>query len=390
MLSKIVFARLTSACVVASLLLISACSSTPEDESLLPAELIDFAAIAKVKKQWSTRVGDGQGGKYNRLQPVIVEDVIYAASAEGEIVALNKDDGKRIWKIDLDEALSGGVGATSRQLFVGSVNGEVIAIDTATGEEQWRADVKSEILAAPASRANVVAVQAFDGNIYGLSTEDGSRLWRYDSSRPVLTLRASATPVIRDNTVYAGLSNGRVVALDLNSGQVRWEARIAIPQGDSEIERIVDVNGSPLVMNNEIYAISYQGRLLRMDRSSGRPQWAFKASSDGGLSEGFGNVYFTADDGSIFAVNRDSGSLTWQQTLLANRQLSSPTAFSNYVIVGDFEGYLHVLSQVDGQMVARTKLGSDGIRARIISDGRLIYVFGNKGHLTAYRISRNK
>jgi outer membrane protein assembly factor BamB len=206
----------------------------------------------------------------------------------------------------------------------------------------------------------------------------------------VLTLRASATPVIRDNTVYAGLSNGRVVALDLNSGQVRWEARIAIPQGDSEIERIVDVNGSPLVMNNEIYAISYQGRLLRMDRSSGRPQWAFKASSDGGLSEGFGNVYFTADDGSIFAVNRDSGSLTWQQTLLANRQLSSPTAFSNYVIVGDFEGYLHVLSQVDGQMVARTKLGSDGIRARIISDGRLIYVFGNKGHLTAYRISRNK
>jgi outer membrane protein assembly factor BamB len=321
---------------------------------------------------------------------VIVDDGIYAASAEGEIVALNKDDGKRIWKIDLDEALSGGVGATSRQLFVGSVNGEVIAIDTATGEEQWRADVKSEILAAPASRANVVAVQAFDGNIYGLSTEDGSRLWRYDSSRPVLTLRASATPVIRDNTVYAGLSNGRVVALDLNSGQVRWEARIAIPQGDSEIERIVDVNGSPLVMNNEIYAISYQGRLLRMDRSSGRSQWAFKASSDGGLSEGFGNVYFTADDGSIFAVNRDSGSLTWQQTLLANRQLSSPTAFSNYVIVGDFEGYLHVLSQVDGQMVARTKLGSDGIRARIISDGRLIYVFGNKGHLTAYRISRNK
>ncbi|CAH0992658.1 Outer membrane protein assembly factor BamB [Sinobacterium norvegicum] len=388
MLSKTVFGRLTSACFVASLLTISACSSTPEDESLLPAELIDFEATAKLTKQWSTRVGDGQGGKYNRLQPVIVEDVIYAASAEGEIVALNKGDGKRLWKTDLDEGLSGGVGATSRQLFVGSVNGEVIAVDALTGEEQWRADVKSEILAAPASRGNVVAVQAFDGNIYGLSTEDGSRLWRYDSSRPVLTLRASAAPVIRDNTVYAGLANGRVVALDLNSGQVRWEARVAIPQGDSEIERIVDVNGSPLVMSNEIYAISYQGRLLRIDRSSGRPQWEFKASSDGGLSEGFGNVYFSGQDGSIFAVNRDTGSLTWEQTLLANRQLSTPKAYSNYVIVGDFEGYLHVLSQVDGQMVARTKLGSDGIRADILSDGKLIYVFGNKGHLTAYRIKR--
>ncbi|ROS05164.1 Beta-barrel assembly machine subunit BamB [Sinobacterium caligoides] len=378
--------RLSVLCLALPLLWLSGCSSTPENEALKPAELLEFDASAELDKEWSTRVGDGQGGKFNRLQPVIRDGIIYAASADGEIVALRSDDGEEVWEIDVDEPLSGGVGLGDSLLFVGTPNGEVIAFDQLTGEEQWRSDVKSEVLSAPVGRYGIVVVQAFDGNIYGLDASDGSRSWRYDSSRPVLTLRASATPVIVEDTVYAGLANGREVALDLSSGQVKWEARVAIPQGESEIERIVDVNDSPLIINSELYAVSYQGRLLKMDRSSGRPAWEFKASSDGGLAEGFGNVYFSSADGSVVAVNRENGSVTWEQTQLANRQLSSPTAYDNYVIVGDFEGYIHVLSQVDGSMVAREDLGSDGIRSRILTDDGLIYVFGNDGHLVAYKI----
>ncbi len=368
------------------LIVLTGCSSTPENEALEPAPLVSFEATAELDEVWNESIGNGQGGLYNRLQPVIRGEVIYAASADGEVKALATPTGEELWEIDIDQSISGGVGMGDKQLYIATPNGDVIALDILNGRELWRASVSSEVLSAPMSSVGTVVVQTFDGHVYGLDSTDGERLWQYKSSRPSLTLRASATPVIQGDTVFAGLSNGRVVALDLESGQVKWEARVAVPQGESEIERIVDVNGSPLLINSELYAISYQGRLLRLDRNTGRILWSLEASSDSGLTEGFGNIYYSSAKGSVVAVNRANGSITWQQTQLARRFLSPPTAYDNYIIVGDLEGYVHVLSQLDGSMVARDEIGDGGVRVRILADNGLLYVFGNEGDLVAYKI----
>jgi outer membrane protein assembly factor BamB len=187
--------------------------------------------------------------------------------------------------------------------------------------------------------------------------------------------------------VYAGFANGRVLAFDSETGAIRWEARVAISQGRSEIERIVDVDGSMELIGNELYAASYQGRIVGIDITNGRKLWQQDISSYAGVAQGFGNVYVSDDDGTLTAFLRNGQGVRWEQEALGFRNLSRPTTVSSYVAVADFEGVVHLLSQVDGEFVGRVKADGDGVRADMLSDGNLLYVFGNSGKLTAYEIT---
>ena len=202
-----------------------------------------------------------------------------------------------------------------------------------------------------------------------------------------LTLRGTGTPILADGRVFAGFATGRVMAFDARSGSIEWEARVAIPQGRSEIERIVDIDGTMALVGGELYAASYQGRIAAIEARSGNRVWQRDVSSFAGVSQGFSNVYVAEDNGSVKAFLRNGQGLRWEQDALAYRELSRPTPVSSYLAVADFEGYLHLLSQVDGSFVARLKVDGDGARADMHSDGRILYVYGNSGKLMAYEIS---
>jgi outer membrane protein assembly factor BamB len=359
-----------------------------DDEDLTaPAELTDFEEQVRIKKLWSTGVGNGQGKGLYKIGPVVQGDKLYAASSDGRIVVVSRDTGKTLLKEDLDRTLSGGVGIYGDVLLLGSSEGKVVAVDADTAEELWSTQLTGEVLAAPQGDGRTVIAQTYDGKLAGLDFDSGELLWTYDSNVPVLTIRGTSTPLLQDGVAYAGFANGRVLALDARTGAIVWEVRVAISQGRSEIERIVDVDGTMELLGNDLFAASYQGRLVAIDVANGRKSWQQEISSVSGVSQGFGNVYAADDDGTVYAFLRTGAGVRWSQGELAYRELSRPTPVSSYVAVGDFEGYVHILSQVDGSIVGRMKVDGDGVRADMLSDDNVLYVFGNGGKLVAYEIT---
>ena len=365
---------------------ISGWFDSDDDDPMAPMALSDITETVKIKKLWSVGVGDGQGDGFYRLQPAISGEVIYAASADGEVVAVDRKRGKTLWEVDLDISLSGGVGVYNDVLLLGSSEGLVLKLDANTGEQLWTTMLTGEILSPPQANGKVVVAQTYNGKLQGLDFATGQLLWTYNSKVPVLTLRGTSVPIMENNRVYAGFASGRVLAFDAQTGSIVWDGRVAIPQGRSEIERIVDVDGTMELAGNELYAVSYQGSVVAIDVESGRKIWQQKASSFSGVSLGFGNVYAADEDGTLNAFMRNGEGVRWSQGALGYRQLSRPTPVGSYVTVGDFEGYLHVLSQVDGDFVGRVRVDSDGVRADMLSEDGILYVFANDGELVAYEI----
>lgn len=364
-------------------LIINGCSSNKE---LPPAKLVDFNPEITLSTVWSRSVGDGQGDLYNRLTPAIDGGVIYAAGADGVVMAINRFTGDVKWKKKLKKPISGGVSASNGVVLMGTMKGEIIALDSATGDERWTAKVNSDVLSPPVTNGNEVIVQTGADSLFAFSITTGAPLWRYDNSPAILTLRGTSTPLITQNMAIFGLSTGQVIALDVKRGTPVWTQVIAIPKGRSELERMVDINGRLLLQGKTLYVVTYQGQLAAVDIDSGRAIWQRGASSYTDLSLYMGNLYLSLADGSVQSINDTNSSERWINSQLLRRQLSGPAIFNNYVAVGDFEGYLHVLSQIDGHFVGRRKIDGDGVRVQPIIVDNMMYVYGNSGKLVALTI----
>lgn len=364
--------------------------SSDDEDPREPVELEKIVEKVKFRKIWSTSIGDGQGEGLYKLTPVLAKDRIYAASSDGVVLAVDSASGKEIWEVELEVDLSAGVGRFEGSLFVGTSEGYVTRLSAEDGSEVWSTRLQGEVLSAPQGDGKVVVAQTYDGRLQGLDFSSGEKLWVHDSNVPVLTVRGTSTPILSNGIVYAGFANGRVLAFNASTGAILWEARVAISQGRSEIERIVDVDGTMVLVGNELYAASYQGRLVGIDISNGRKIWQKDASSYSGVSQGFGNIYISDESGALTAYLRNGQGIRWEQGALGFRNLSRPTPVNSYVAVADFEGYVHLVSQVDGEFVGRTKTDGDGVRADMIGDGNILYVYGNGGKLFAYEISNKE
>jgi outer membrane protein assembly factor BamB len=355
-------------------------------DATAPVELTDIVETVELDRRWSTSVGDGQGDGLYRINPLLDKGVIYAASADGELLAVNADTGRKQWQTDLELPISGGVGKYEDSLFLGGADGLVFRLNAEDGSEVWRATVSGEVLAAPQGNGRVVIAQSYDGKLTGFDFETGEKLWSYTSDVPVLTLRGTSTPILIGDVAVAAFADGKVVAVSTESGNVVWEARVAVSQGRSEIERIVDIDGTMALQGSELFVAAYQGRIVAIDTRAGRKLWQRNVSAVSGVALGFGNVYVADEDGTLSAFLRNGQGIRWQNIELGYRELSRPTPISSYVAVVDFAGYLHLFSQVDGQIVGRERPDSDGARADMIANGNTLYVYGNSGDLIAYDI----
>jgi outer membrane protein assembly factor BamB len=334
-------------------------------------------------------VGNGQGDNYTRIIPAVDRGVVYAASENGTVVAVDLSSGDVIWRERLDDVtLTGGVGAGGGLVAVGTRDAEVVALDQQDGSVRWITPVTSEVVAAPTTNGDIVVVQTVDDKVAGLEASNGERRWIYESTQPALTLRGTSRPVITSaGSVIAGFSNGTLVSVSASDGVWRWEERIAVPEGRYDIERVIDVDGDLLVDGSRILASSYQGNLMALDILTGRIVWGLEGTSSyHGLARGFGNLYYSDDESLVVAIRDNSEDVVWRNEDLQFRQITAPTAITNYVAVADFEGYIHLLSQIDGRIVGRVRVDSDGVRSNLInSNGRLI-AYGNSGTLAAYSI----
>ena len=371
---------------VVTLLTLSGCAIFDDDDVDQPAELVDFEQELSLERRWSVNVGDGQGEYYNQLTPAVDREFIFAASADGVVMAINRDSGDVEWRDRTDDMISGAVGAGYGMVLYGTREAEVVALEQISGRELWRSTVSSEVVSAPQSNGRIVALQTVDGKLVALDASTGEQRWIYETTIPALTLRGSSKPVFAGNTVLAGFANGMVAAINANNGFLLWEERVAVPQGRYDIERVIDVDGDLLLAGNTLLASSYQGNLMGFDVQSGRITWGLEASSYHGLAQGFGNIYYVNDQSQVIALRSNTDQVVWENDDLHLRRLTAPRTLGNYVAVGDFEGYLHLMSQIDGHFVSRVRVDRKGIRGNIVADSNTFYVFGNSGNLSAYSI----
>lgn len=373
-------------CVV----LLSGCSLFGKKTGNEPVELVDFEETVKLKTVWRKDVGAGQGEGLTHLTPSIDGETIYTLDHKGRITALNRLTGKKLWQLKTKEDISGGISVDSGILYLGSSSGELIARSNEDGSELWRKQLSSEILSIPRSNGNVVAVQTMNGRLYALDSRTGDQLWFYESPPPVLILRGTPSPVVTDNAIYAGFSNGRLMAFNPQNGLILWEQRIAMPQGRSELERMVDIHASPVLHEGILYVAAYQGRVSAVARGTGSSVWAQDVSTSENFSVANGRLFLSQSDGQINSYNSATGELVWTNDQMLRRGLGAPQVFGNYVAAVDFKGYLHVMKQADGEFVARTRVDRKGARADMLTDGEILYVYGNKGKLTAFTAKEKK
>lgn len=359
-----------------------------DDDVLPPKKLIKFEATLPVKKIWSAKLGKGSEFLRVGLSPAGDGKRIYAASRNGLVSAFNPETGKRIWRVEVDVLLSAGPGTGENYVVVAGSDGDLICLAANDGREVWRININGESLARPLIRNDSVVVQTIDGKLQVFSVFDGKKLWSIEQSAPRLTLRGTSSPVIVGTTVVAGFDNGRLVGTSLSSGVTQWEAMLSPPSGRSDLDRLSDVDGSVVVVGQDIYAAGYQGKLAAVASESGRIIWARDISTHVGVAVDFANVYSIDESGEVIALLRRNGSEVWRQDALLRREPTSPVAFDNAVAIGDFEGYVHLFSNIDGRPVARIRVGKGLLSGAPVVIGGRLYVQSESGVLEAYAVRR--
>jgi outer membrane protein assembly factor BamB len=347
-------------------------------DSTEPAtELKDIKTTADVKLLWQASVG--AAADYN-FTPAADGKAVYAASQGGEITRLDAATGKQMWRISAGEKISGGVGAGENLVLVGTPKGMVLAFDQAAGKPLWKSKVASEVLSAPQVYQGVVVVRSGDSRIYGLDAVDGKRKWVYERATPTLSLRSSAGAAVDNSGVaFVGFAGGKLVALDAASGKVVWEAPVALPKGATEIERIADITSLPVFDGRYVYAAAYQGRMVGIERASGRVLWNRDISSYNGLAVDGSTLYVTQSNGAVYALDYSSGKTFWRQGGLQFRQTSAPIPLGRYALLGDFEGWVHLLSREDGDFAARIKTDGSAVMPQPMPLGGSAALFQTRG-----------
>jgi len=369
-------------------LLLSGCASWfgGTDNVEPPAELVPLDNKINIKKIWSSTIGSGTGGYPVKLVPAVTKDRVFAAASNGTVEAFDLFTGKSKWRVDADIDISGATGAGDGLVLVGSADAILVGLSQETGEEVWRNAVSSEILSVPKSDISVAVVHTVDGKLFGFDALNGKSLWVYDRTVPVLSLHGNSSPVISGTSAIVGMASGKLASLDLISGDLRWEVSITAPSGRSELERMVDIDVDPLVVEGVIFACTYQGEMAAITEDTGVVLWRRKLSSYSGIGGNWRQVYVSDDEGNLWAIDPNNGSAIWKNDTLLRRRLSGPALLGEYVVVGDFDGYLHWFDSSTGEMLARTRAGSDAISTQPIARDGVLYVYGEGGVLTALTV----
>lgn len=364
-------------------LLVAACDK--EKDVLPPAELVDFNPTVRIDKVWSAATKGGDDVLRLGLRPAVQGDRVFVAGHGGDVRALELANGRELWRADTEVELAGGPAVGDGVVVVGGSGGELVALDAGTGAERWQIMTGGEVLTAPTVANGLVIARTVDGRLRGLRVSDGSAAWSYEQPVPRLTLRGNGAPVVDGDMVFAGLDNGKVVALALTTGDLLWTTTVAPSHGRTEIERLVDIDSPVRIVDDDVFVVGYQGRVAMLARATGQLWWGRDLSSNRGLVVDGDTLYVTAADSSVIALRRRDGTPVWTQDAMLRRGLTAPALSGDTLVVGDFEGYLHWLDVTTGQLLARGKTGGGRMTNAPVVAGDLLLLETDSGEVQAWR-----
>lgn len=391
--------------LLALAIFIAGCSGSKLEPLDSPVELKSFTPRLEVKRVWAGQMGGGVGREFLKLPPLLEGERIYAANYLGEVAAFDSQTGKRLWNVELQSKVSAGVGNGGDLLLLGA-DDEVIALSKEDGSVVWRSTVSSEVLVEPVHAGDIIIVRSVDGTVEALNADSGDRLWSFAETVPTLSLRGLSRPIVYGDGVLVGFASGRMAALRLSDGQMYWQSNVGVPRGRTELERLIDVDAHFEVADGVIYAASYQGKVAALVAASGEVMWSRDISSYSGVALDTRYVYVSDERGDLWALSRANGAALWKQDVVHGRRLSAPVTQGRFIVVGDYEGYLHWFDREDGHLAGRVHIGDSGasfnqaegqsyhsyseergVQVAPLVDADMVYAYDKRGTLAAFRVS---
>ncbi|MFI8416601.1 outer membrane protein assembly factor BamB [Serratia sp. NPDC078593] len=379
-----------------SVALLSGCSLFSSEE-----DVVTMSPLPKVENQftpnkaWSTSVGNGIGDFYSHLRPAYQDGTVFAADRHGIVKAMDAENGKEKWKVDLSEKtgflsrnrsaiLSGGLTVAGSNVYVGSEKAVVYALNTADGAVTWQSKVAGEMISRPVVSDGMVLVHTSNGQLQALNEADGAVKWTVNLDMPALSLRGESAPATAYGAAIVGGDNGRVNAVLMQQGQLIWQQRISQPSGATEIDRLNDVDTTPVIVEGVIYALGYNGNLAALDLRSGQIIWKRDLGSVNDFIVDAGRIYLVDQNDRVVALSTEGGVTVWTQSELLHRNLTAPVMYNGYLVAGDSEGYLHWVNTTDGRFVAQQKVDSSGFLSTPVVAGDKLLIQAKGGEVYAF------
>ena len=376
--------------LLASIFFLSSCSTLSslkfwgdDEEEEGPSELYSVVDNRTLDREWS--VSNGNDGLYGRLIPVVYDGKVFFINSLGYISSVDLDTGKLVWSKDTQDIVSSGLDVNFKTISYGTLDGNLVAIDYENGNEIWRSPTSSESLSPPVNSGSHIIVQTIDGRVAGYELKTGRRDWFHQTVLPSLTLRGTSRPFIDQGFIFTGFASGKIAMIYPDSGAIRLELPVTLNEGKSELERIVDIDGRSIIVNNLLVAASYQGNLTAINLRDGRPAWQEEISSVKDLTSNGNRIIAVDSKGLVKAFGTATGARIWEQEDLKLRKLTAPASISNLIAIGDFEGYIHLLNAQSGNFEGREKVSRNAI-TEIVSQGSYLLVADESGRVQKFTI----
>ena len=374
-----------------SAITVSSCSSLgwmkfwEDDEEVEgPAALYSINENRFLERQWS--VSNGNENLYGRLIPAVYDGQVIYINSSGYISSVDFETGKLNWSRYTEDVVSTGVDVNFKIISYGTLDGKLVALSSQDGEEIWRSNTSSESLSPPANSGSHMIMHTIDGRITGYNSKTGERDWFHQTVLPSLTLRGTSRPFIEQGFIFTGFAGGKVAMIYPDSGAIRLELPITLNEGKSELERIIDIDGKPVIIEDLLIAASYQGNITAINLRDGRPAWQEEISSVKDLVTN-GNRVFAVDSRDIIkAFGTATGAIIWEQENLSLRNLTSPASISNLIAVGDYEGYIHLINAQTGNFEGREKVSRSPI-TEIVSKENFLLVADASGRVQKFSLN---
>ena len=376
--------------LLVSIFFLSSCSTLSslkfwgdDDGEEGPSELYSIVDNRILDREWS--VSNGNDSLYGRLIPVVYDGKVFYINSLGYISSVDLDTGKLVWSRDTQDIVSSGLDVNFKTISYGTLDGNLVALDYENGNEIWRSPTSSESLSPPVNSGSHIIVQTIDGRVAGYELKTGKREWFHQTVLPSLTLRGTSRPFIDQGFIFTGFASGKIAMIYPDSGAIRLELPVTLNEGKSELERIVDIDGRSIIVNNLLVAASYQGNLTAINLRDGRPAWQEQISSVKDLTSNGNRIIAVDSKGLVKAFGTATGARIWEQEDLKLRKLTAPASISNLVAIGDFEGYIHLLNAQSGNFEGREKVSRNAI-TEIVSQGNYLLVVDASGRVQKFTI----
>lgn len=351
-------------------LVLAGCSGS--SEIVKPAKLTDIKNVSPPTMIWTASAGSAQKNELQRLAPMVVDDRVYVAGPKGLVQAYDLKTGKRLWLQALDMSLNVGPGANDKLVVVGTVTGKVVALAADSGKKLWQSQVSTSVDAPASIGFGAVALRTKDGAVTLLDSNNGHQIWSVPHDEPPLTLQGQSRILMFPDAIGVGFDDGQLAILARDDGHSLWHVQVAQPTGRTDIDRMVDIDATPLFADGIFYVATYQGRLAAISAQGGRILWSRKFSGYSDMTADDHALYATDADGTVWAFDRRTGEPLWRQPALAHRTVTGPVLDNGKLVVGDFEGYLSVLDPQTGAIVGRGRLDGGVIDPMRLADGKVV------------------